>query len=892
MGRVLDAGTGEPRAGARVDLLGSSQSAVSGIDGRYTLLGVPSGEATVRARLIGYSPKTVSGIRVPANGAVMQDITLVADVIQLEEVVVSAAVERGSISLALEEQRHALTIISTITPEQIRRSPDGDAGQAVQRVSGVTVQDGKYVFVRGLGERYTTTTLNGARIPSPEPERRVVPLDLFPSTLLDAITTSKTFTPDQPGDFSGAEVNLRTREFPERRQAIVAASFGINTLAFRQDVLKAPPVGREWLGFAGRERALPDKVRQAGNLQGISFEDLNQLTREFRNAWTADRGRGAGNVSSGLSLGGEIPVFGVYTGYVASLTYSHAQEIRHNEKRAVAQPGTTAGTFEEHNHYQGSTGRESVLWGGVLNFTTRLGGHSKIALDNTYTRSADHEASRVAGLHDGFNFDFDITRLTFVERSVRSTRLSGEHLLSDRHQVDWALTLSGAERYEPDRSDLVYFGEVDRSEEPWSSTATSWFGAAKSATRAFSEVEEGALESALNYRLSVGRLPRPATLKLGVYQRGVDRDADTRAFDILALGLTEEQRSAPAEEIFDGRYAEQNRFLMVVNTTGRYDATDRLRAAYAQLEVPFGRLQFVGGARVEQSRITVNSVTIADGDTTSQLDDTDVLPSAALNVRLSGTQALRLSASQTLSRPELRELSPVSYFDILGGQRLFGNAALRRALIQNYDLRWEWYVRPGEIVSLAGFAKRFNRPIERVLVQTSDGASPDATFLNAESAWNYGVEVELRKRLDLLHPSLMSLSVFANATLMRSEIRPNSDDISSLTNDQRPMVGQAPYVVNAGLTYATLSGRLNATVLYNVVSRRIYEAGILPLPDSYEEARHLVDASLQFPITRAVSAKLDGKNLLDPEYRLTQGTVERLRYRSGRVISLGLRAAL
>jgi TonB-dependent receptor len=265
--------------------------------------------------------------------------------------------------------------------------------------------------------------------------------------------------------------------------------------------------------------------------------------------------------------------------------------------------------------------------------------------------------------------------------------------------------------------------------------------------------------------------------------------------------------------------------------------------------------------------------------------NTDLLPALAVTYDLAASHVVRLSATRTLSRPEYRELSPVNYRDVLGGLTVFGNPALERALVQNFDARWEWYPRPGEIVSLGAFAKRFDRPIEKVLVATT-GANA-LSFVNADAAYNYGLELEVRKNLISVTPVLAPFSVFANATLMRSEIRPGNDSISSLTSAERPMVGQAPYVVNVGLLY-TSPGGVSGTLLYNVVGRRIVEAGSFPLPDTYEEARQVVDASLQAPLGGRLTVKLDAKNLLNAEYRVTQGSVIRHGYTAGRSFAAGL----
>jgi TonB-dependent receptor len=262
----------------------------------------------------------------------------------------------------------------------------------------------------------------------------------------------------------------------------------------------------------------------------------------------------------------------------------------------------------------------------------------------------------------------------------------------------------------------------------------------------------------------------------------------------------------------------------------------------------------------------------------------DVLPAVALNMALTERQILRLSGSQTLARPEYREIAGISNRDI-NGEVFVGNPNLRRSLIQNADLRWEMYPSSGEVVSIAIFGKQFSKPIERVYRGTS--GTRVTTFENATSAMNVGAELELRKSLRGLAESLQPFTAFSNLTVMRSDI-----DIGSVSggsvDSKRAMVGQAPYVVNAGLTYASRDGRLAATTLYNIIGRRIFAASLLPLPSVYEEERHVVDVSLRFPVARGLSGKIDAKNLLDAPYEVTQGTVQREFYRAGRSFTLGL----
>lgn len=890
VGRVLDAQTGAGLSSVTIQVLGTTAGTISGLDGRFAIGNVPAGAVTLRVSSIGYATKTVTGVNVNSSGVVEQNISLETEAVAITGIEVTAAAERGSVNRALDHQRTATSIVSAITSEQITRSPDSDAAQAVQRVSGVTVQDGKFVVVRGLGERYTTTSLNGSRIPSPEPERKMVPLDLFPSSLLETITTSKTFTPDQSGDFSGAQVDIKMREFPGQRTQTFSTSFGWNGEATGRDIFAAPRTGGEWIGFAKGPRSVPANVAAAGRFTGnISQEQMNEFVNSFRNTWSAKSGTGSPTGSAGFSVGGNDDVFGRRMGYVLSGTYSYSQEVRSNEIRALAQPSTTGGT-EEVDRYSGMTGRTSVLWGGVLNASTLLGNSSRIALSTTYNRSAENEARQEVGTSEQFGgLPLDVTRLRYIERGVGSAQLVGEHELGRSHRFSWAVTGSQVTRDEPDKSEFVYSTPTDpESGEP---LPREWFAsAAEGAVRTYAALTETSFDAKADYRFDLGG-SRQSFVKFGGLYRLTDRDAQNFAYSIIAPTLDVASRRLQPEELFDGRFSApgQSYFqVKPISQGGAYAAEDRLFAGYGMIEFALSdRIRAIGGARIERSEVDVLTEPTIGAAVRATPSFTDVLPSLALNIALTDRQNVRLSASQTLSRPEYRELAPVMFRDVIGAENVAGNPNLVRALIKNFDARWELYPSTGEVFSIALFGKLFDNPIERVYLGTS--GTKVVTFLNANSATNFGVEIEGRKRLGFISESLENLTGFMNATLMKSEIDIGSASSgSSRITDERPMVGQSPYVVNAGLTYSNVSGSTSVTALYNVFGKRIVSAAEVPLPDVYEQSRSQLDLSLRFPMMSRVAGKLDLKNLLDAPYEVTQGTVLREYHKAGRVISAGI----
>jgi hypothetical protein len=882
-GRVIDGETGQPIAGAGVQIVGTTIGAMTGVDGRYNIVRVPAGTVTMTVRRIGYAQKTVTGLMLTAGGALEQDVTLSEAKLQLTAVTVSASAERGSVNSALDAQRTATGIVNAITAEQISKSPDGDAAKAIQRVSGVTVQDGRSVFVRGLGERYTVTSLNGARMPSPEPEKRFVPLDMFPAGLLQSINVSKTFTPDLSGDFSGASVDIQTREFPARRAVTFSTSLGMNDLVTGRSLIAAPSAGREWLGFGASSRPLPAVLSSAQSIAGLTTRPaMNGAINSLRNSWTPTQQTGLPNGSMGLSVGGQDPIFGLRIGYLASLTYSASQEVRADAY--YANPVQRDGRPQVLESWTGEGSTFSSTWGGMFNLSSLITPSTRISLNNTYTRSADNEARQSVGQ----SFDFSLATverntLRYVERAIRSTQLKGEHSLGGQTQIDWTASTSGVVRKEPDRADLVYaqFGQG----EPFRWTD----GDPNVARRTFADLQESNISLGLNAKRTFGDAANGLTLKLGALTRSTDRDALNRQFAIISSFVPNADATRRAEELFDGRFTTDNdNIFNVLNVSedGVYTATERLAAGYAMAELPISsRVRLIGGARLEQARINVNTSLASGNFLTSTLDNTDLLPALVLNIKTSDNGQFRASASQTLARPEYRELSPVQYLEVVGGQITSGNPNLVRTLIQSYDMKYELFPNAGEVLSIGFFAKRFDKPIERVDVAT--GGQPIVSFFNAGGASNYGLELEVRKSLAMIGERFEPLSAFTNVTLMTSDIQ-IGEGASANTNANRPMMGQAPWVVNAGMSYTSTTSGLSATLLYSAVGERIYAAGTIPFPDIYEQPRHLIDLSLSLPMGERWTWRVDARNLLDAPFRLTQGPVTREEYRLGRQLAFGL----
>ncbi|HYW49874.1 MAG TPA: TonB-dependent receptor, partial [Gemmatimonadaceae bacterium] len=507
---------------------------------------------------------------------------------------------------------------------------------------------------------------------------------------------------------------------------------------------------------------------------------------------------------------------------------------------------------------------------------------TKLSLNNTYNRTSDNDARVESGTSENLGIDLDITRLQYVERMIRSSQLAAEHsLFGGRQQFDWSATASGVTRTEPDRSEIVYSRNGN--------AAPEWFAiGTEGAVRTFGDLRENTYEGQANYRLSFFEASRELRIKFGGLYRSTNRNAENFVYSAQGFGLDNAQRQLSPEEIFDGRFTQPGASaltLVPLAQGGSYAAEDRLAAGYLMGNWQVHpRVNVVTGARFESSNVKVTATPTLGVPVVTNPEFNDILPSLGVTLKASENQNLRFSVSQTVARPEYRELAPLRFRDVLGGDNVEGNAALIRSLIRNVDLRWEWFPTRTEVFSVSLFGKQFDNPIERVYLATS--GTRVVTYQNAEQATNYGVELEARTGLAKIAPALENVSVFTNATLMQSDITLRQGLVSA-TNPNRAMVGQAPYMVNGGVTWNTASGSTSATLLYNVIGPRIIDAGVVPLPDVKELPRQVVDFSLRFPIAGAFAARFDARNLLDAQYRIKQGPVTRESYFTGRVFSLG-----
>lgn len=900
-GVIVDAETGEPLIGANVVIKDEGGSPLYGtatnLDGQF-MLAVPVGTHNVEVSYVTYATKIVTDVVVDAKQAASINISLPPEGLQADEIIVTARAEQNSEVSMLAIQQKAAVVTDGISAELMSRSSSSDAGDALKRVTGITVVGGKYVYVRGLGERYSNTQVNGADMPSPEPNRRVVPMDIFPAGLLENIQVSKTFSPDQPGDFSGGSVQVKTRDFPDKFTLSFSASGGYHSQTTFKDAQTYAGGSWDFMGIDDGARALPDlvktqaadqPVRQRGRFSTVGFtsEEVQAFGQSFSNIWQPRIKSAPVNQSYSVSIGNAIGDGNRQLGYVASFTYDNSlknADENWNSFRITADPsGNTILTPFTSYRVQSTT--NSILWGSMFNVSLRMSPLHKISVKTLYNRSTDDEARNYTGYNSDRGTDLLDYRLQYVERGIFTSQLSGEHQFGAlfNSNIEWLLSSSKATRDEPDNREVLY----EQRNGEW-----TFFDITQSGSRFFFDLVDDAQSAKFDWKVPFNAFGGLASkIKFGGKWATKDRSFDARRFRFeQSSGI---QRSVDLtqdpEDIFITENIGPGLFQLRETTraTDNYSASQDLWATYLMTDLQLSsRWRFVGGFRIENSRQEL--ISYDPFSTTTQpievaLDNTDLLPGLNLVYKLTDRTNLRTAYSRTVARPDFRELAPFEFTDFIGGRAVSGNPSLQRSTIDNFDFRYETFPRLGELVAVSAFYKKFNDPIEQIIRPT---AQLSVTYQNAKAATNYGLELEFRRRLDALNPSLEPFSVNVNVTLVKSEID-IEPGVGVQTSDSRALQGQSPYVINLTLGYDNADKGWQGNMLYNVFGKRISEVGAQGLPDVYEQPRHQLDFNVKKKHGK-FTYKFSAKNLLDSKVLYKQDTGVFREHRAGRSFSLGL----
>lgn len=920
-GQVIEEASGEPLIGATVVVEGTTNGTTTDLDGNYSIKVAP-GTYNLKVSFISFNEQLIKSLLVKGGEVTVAPVVRLSDATtELQEVVVMGTQSRDSESALLTVQRKSANLIDGISAQTFSRTGDSDVGAAMKRVTGVSVEGGKYVYVRGLGDRYSKTNLNGAEIPGLDPNRNTVQLDLFPTNLINNIIVYKTFTPNLPASFVGGYVDVETKDFPEELTFSFSSSAGYNSQAtFNNNFLTYEGGKYDFMGFDDGTRSFPDAVdvldrnsipdRSYSNMQQANR--LSEVTGSFNKNWMPQRKAAPLNQSLSVAFGNQKELFGKAVGFLGSLSYSRNFQSYDNgvfgRYRLTGEMSST-NSLNQDIYLNDHRSEENVLWGAMLGGSMKLNNYHKIGITAIHNQNGTSIARMLAGVKpsDAGNLKYYTNALIYEQRALTSGQLKGEHAFGagEGLKIKWisSYTLSNM-----DQPDLRFFTFGDYGAESRGLRIEPSIG--QPPTRYTRNMREYNFDnkvdvtlpfkqwSGLDAKLQFGGAYVYKERTFNEYQYRFDQDRTTYGGDPVAhvenVWALENNAGVFVYDAYDPR----NNFM----------ASQSVGAGYLMTDIPVtAKLRAIAGARVEKTDLffTSDAADVPElkdqfGDLQNKklLDNLDVLPSLNLTYQLQEEMNLRAAYGRTLARPSFRELAPYQSFDFVGGYNYVGNDTLSRTLVDNLDLRWEYFLKPGEIISASLFYKNFRNPIEATFIPLSQ--NPLLTWRNVSEAAVYGLELEARKNLDFISESLSAFSVGANVTLVSSEVAIGKAELERKRRFNpdleatRPMAGQSPYIVNASLAYKAEQTEMN--LVFNVQGKRLAIVSPDATPDIYEKPVPGLNFNISRNITNRWKAKLSASNLLNPdvefvhEYKGEEYIYQQ--YRTGREVSLGVSYSL
>ena len=961
-GVLVDGETGETLVGANIRIEGTSIGAATNLNGKYEF-SAAAGTHTVVFSYIGFDSVIAENVEVTAGEVTRLEVALYPEALSVGEVVVEARLILDSEAGLLRDRARAVAVSDAISAEAISRSGSGDAAAAMTKVTGAAVVGGRYVYIRGLGDRYANTTLNGSVLPSADPDRKAFQLDLFPAALLEHIVTLKTFTPDKPGDFSGGLIDVATKSFPESFTLQLSATLGYDDqTSGRADFLTYPGSETDWWGRDSGTRALPDILSSKDPVEELPTQqdlrdvrhgvtnddraqratDLDQFAHAFNGIMAPSQGSAPLNHSFSAAVGGKASLFGRPLGITGSLTYGRSYRFYNDGvfSQWRLSGGSVAGVNNltsdtyfgpdpdltlisradplEASSFTNTRGTDEVNWGTSGTVAYQPANNHEVAFTVLRTQSGHSEATMLGGFRDQNSTATFLTRsLDYEERALRSYQVHGEHAFSFA-TIEWKASLGKNTQAEPD---LRFFSSVQNIQESSGGLDTTYTlggGNAPPPQRYFRDLSEdnrgaildvsvpfsqwGSLGSKFKFGVSIDDAERMFRQRRFEYDEG--REIRFSDFDGNAGAYFSPTNFGVLDTLYVGDITAYNAGLYILENSpsrANYDATRTIKAGYLMFELPLTRtLRVVGGARAEATVIITESFdqSLADSLRRGVLDQTDVLPSLNIVLALSETMNIRAAATRTLARPTFRELAPFQSFNFVGGDVQEGNPLLNRTLITNLDTRWEWFVRPGEILAVSAFYKIFDEPIERVLRNVGEGRF--VSFQNVDQARVFGAEFEARKRLDTWtsNPFLNKISLGGNVSLVRSIVDIPQEELiiirasDPLADDTRTLEGQSPYLLNLNAGYENPESGTTVGIFYTIFGDRLLAVTQGATPDVFEKARGDLDVTITQALPANFRIKLTAKNLLGSDFRQIQTfknvDYDYIFYSRPRSVSLGL----
>lgn len=925
-GKVIDQKTGEELIGVSIQIEGTVQGGATDFEGKFLINNVAPGTYNLILNYISYKKKVVTGIVVKPKETALVNLTLEEATKELNEVVVRGEIRKESANAVLIQQKSSVAVSSGVSADLIRKTPDRTTADVIKRVSGASIQDNKFAIVRGLGDRYNMGFINGAPLASSESDRKAFSLDLIPAAVLDNMMIVKTATPDMPADFAGGFIQINTKDIPDENQFSVGLSAGGHSLTTFKDGYASPNASAtDWMGYDNGKRALPAGSFSTEESRNASTQSLIDQTKLFDNNFKPTEVNGfSPNINFNVMGSRRFKTDNNEFGVLAALTYSNNYrytpfKVRDKVQISMDQQeidlNSADGTFYDYDSY-----KRTVNLGGVLNLAMKLGKNNKFSFKNLITQTGEDQTILRTGYsysnHSGAFIDQENKRFNdyiyqYQQSRMYTGQFTGEHMLTaSKLKIKYTMGYTHINRQMPDFKRLIYQADKLIGDTVYGKSLVQLNPDANSFTpnqsgRFHSDLTE--TSPSAKYEVSIPfKFLKKSEVKVGGFHQFRSRTFAGRNF-LLTYDNNNFDPSkgdvagtSGPDSVFRDENIAGDLYFQRETTQGSdsYTASSTLHAGFVMLDNKVGnRFRFIWGARFESFNQKVNSE--AQGRLVA-IDKTvnDILPSANIIIELSEKQNLRLGYARTLSRPEFREYAPLAFYEPTYNSIITGNDSLVRAVIDNIDVKWEFYPTAGQTISVNPFFKQFTNPVEMVVVPNP--SFRNFSYQNASTAINYGVEFEIRLQLSELDKMIntkifKNFTVFSNLSLINSEVKLRN---AGAGTSKRPLQGQSPYVFNLGLNYSNPKA-VDLSINMNKVGRRIAFVGNENQFIIWENPRTVLDISVSRTFFKKLQAKLTvgdvfAQNLvfyqdLNQNKKFDEGKdIDTFNYRYGSTLSFGL----
>jgi len=903
-GMVIDIDTKESLPGAYIMVKGTSNGTISDFDGSFVLDNLDPAKYEITVSFVSYQPTDLS-VDLTAGNSVDNKVELGKATTEIKEINVTAVKRSDTEVSTITAIKSSNVVIAGISSQQIAKTQDRDASEVVKRIPGITIIDDRFIVVRGLNQRYNSVWLNNSATPSSETDAKAFSFDVIPSGLIDNLMVVKSFSPEYPGDFAGGFINIFTKHMPDSNFVSIDYSTSYREGTTFKDFYMYEGGKYDWLGFDDGTRALPDEFPSKLTSNNTTPEQNDMLNHKLNKNWEAKKKTALPDQRIGITIGKRFNRKKLLIGSLTAINYSNARDIDDALTSNFYSFDPIASDAKIRFNYNDKVYTNNIKASVLHNWSFVYGNGNKLEFRNLFNQIAFNKYTGRQGYKEYWQSNITGQEFRFMSRTTYSGQLSGTHLFRERKStLTWHAGYSYASRKEPDRKVLLkkedlnagnYLFNIPNLVNP------------EVAGRIYLDNHENIFSGSVNVDNKFSFMGIVPSLKLGLYNEYKSRQFDARNigyeggsnYDPLNVSLLS---LSPKEFFTDENLTYTNvRLGETTDKSDSYTATNFLMAGYFSINIPINKyIGFFGGIRLEENVMELSS--FVKGSTTDEVHAGDtslaVLPSMNVYINVNEKNVIRLGYGLSINRPEFREIAPYSFYDFNESAGYSGNPDLKNAKVMNADFRYEYYPSAGETFSAAIFYKTFQNPIELVYNETGSGL--DYTFRNAKKATNMGAEIELRKSLAFI--SLSDFSMVLNASYIQSEVK---FETGSAEND-RPLWGQSPYIINTGIFYQNNKAGLMISMLYNIVGKRIVVVGQQKelehesYPDIYELPRGLLDFSFS---KRFGNFELKGgiKDILDAPVKYTQTfkytpssgpkiSMEKTlkEYNPGRIVTLGV----